>query len=58
MRDEEKVCEGNFSYEVSGGSKYVSDDSLLEALMIVTRLLGYEDIKTVGDLNRYYNIYK
>lgn len=30
MRDEEKVCEGNFSYEVSGGSKYVSDDSLLE----------------------------
>lgn len=30
MRDEEKSCESNFSYEVSGGSKYVSNDSLLE----------------------------
>jgi len=30
MRDEEKSCESNFSYEVSSGSKYVSDDSLLE----------------------------
>lgn len=30
MRDEEKGCESNFSYELSSGSKYVSDDSLLE----------------------------
>lgn len=30
MRDEEKGCESNFNYEVSSGSKYVSDDSLLK----------------------------
>ena len=30
MRDEGKGCESNFNHEVSSGSKYVSNDSLLE----------------------------
>lgn len=39
-------------------TKQFSKRNCVQVLMLVTSLLGYEDIKTVGDLNRYYNIYK
>jgi len=39
-------------------TKQFSKRNCVLVLMLVTSLLGYEDIKTVGDLNRYYNIYK
>lgn len=39
-------------------AKQFSKRNCVQVLMLVTSLLGYEDIKTVGDLNRYYNIYK
>ena len=35
-----------------------SKRNCVQVLMLVTSLLGYKDIKTVGGLNRYYNIYK
>ena len=39
-------------------TKQFSKRNCVLVLMLVTSLLGYEDIKTVGDLKRYYNIYK